>query len=79
MIHPPAVRGASYRGAVRWYVACPGERVPIVFDAGWDAAREAILARQIDAGLLPPGTELSARPDWVPAWADLDDCRIARV
>ncbi len=37
VIVPPAVRGASYRGAVRWYVACPGERVPIVYDTGWDA------------------------------------------
>lgn len=37
VIVPPAVKGASYRGAVRWYVACPGERVPILFDAGWDA------------------------------------------
>ncbi len=37
VIVPPAVKGASYRGAVRWYVACPAERVPIVLDAGWDA------------------------------------------
>jgi hypothetical protein len=36
VISPPAVRGASYRGPVRWHVACPGERIPIVFDAGWD-------------------------------------------
>lgn len=33
---PAAVKGASYRGPVRWYVACPGDRVPVVFDAGWD-------------------------------------------
>jgi arylsulfatase A-like enzyme len=43
------------------------------FDAGWDVWREAALARQIAAGLLPPHTELSPRPDWVPAWADLPD------
>ncbi len=41
------------------------------FDAGWDEWREAALARQVAAGLLPPGTELSARPDWVPAWSSL--------
>jgi hypothetical protein len=34
---PPAVRGASYRGPVRWYVVCPTDRVPLVFDGGWDA------------------------------------------
>ena len=42
------------------------------FDSGWDAWREATLARQIAAGVLPPGTELSPRPDWVPAWDALD-------
>jgi len=43
------------------------------FDQGWDVWRERTFAKQMTAGLLPPTTELSARPDWVPAWADLDD------
>jgi hypothetical protein len=34
--------------------------------------REATLARQIASGLLPEGTELSPRPEWVPAWDSLD-------
>jgi arylsulfatase len=38
------------------------------FDRGWDAWREATLARQIAMGVLPPGTALSPRPPWVPAW-----------
>lgn len=42
------------------------------FDQGWDRWREQTLARQIDAGLLPTGTELSPRPDWVPAWESLN-------
>lgn len=42
------------------------------FDRGWDEWRERALARQKHEGLLPPHTELSARPDWVPAWEDLD-------
>jgi arylsulfatase A-like enzyme len=41
------------------------------FDRGWDVWREETLARQVAAGVLPEGTELSPRPDWVPAWADL--------
>ena len=41
------------------------------FDVGWDGWREATLARQIAAGLLPPGTALSPRPEWVPAWDTL--------
>ena len=42
------------------------------FDEGWDRWREATLARQKAAGLLPEHTELSARPEWVPAWESLD-------
>lgn len=42
------------------------------FDAGWDAWREATFARQQEMGLLPEGTQLSPRPSWVPAWADLE-------
>lgn len=43
------------------------------FDRGWDEWRERTLARQIEMGLLPEGTRLSPRPDWVPAWDSLDD------
>ncbi len=43
------------------------------FDRGWDEWRERTLARQIDLGVLPAGTELSPRPDWVPAWDSLSD------
>ncbi|HEV3280447.1 MAG TPA: arylsulfatase [Acidimicrobiales bacterium] len=41
------------------------------FDKGWDRWREEIYARQLESGLLAPGTELSPRPPWVPAWDDL--------
>lgn len=41
------------------------------FDQGWDEWRDRTFARQLDEGILPAGTELSPRPDWVPAWADL--------
>src|SRR5262249_42608228 len=41
------------------------------FDGGWDAWREATLARQLASGLLPAATELSPRPEWVPAWDSL--------
>ncbi len=42
------------------------------FDDGWDALREHTLARQIESGVVPDGTELSPRPDWIEAWDDLD-------
>jgi len=41
------------------------------FDGGWDAWREATLARQVASGVIPAGTTLSPRPEWVPAWRDL--------
>jgi arylsulfatase len=47
------------------------ERYRGAFDSGWDAWRDATLARQIEAGVLPEGTELSPRPGWVPAWDSL--------
>jgi arylsulfatase len=41
------------------------------FDAGWDALRDQIHARQSDLGITPGGTALSPRPIWVRAWDDL--------
>ena len=43
------------------------------FDLGWDAWREQVHARQLDMGLLPPGTALAPRPPWVPAWDSLPE------
>ena len=41
------------------------------FDEGWDAWRDATFARQLSAGVIPQGTELSERPAWVPPWHEL--------
>jgi arylsulfatase A-like enzyme len=49
------------------------DRYQGAFDDGWDEWRNRTFARQLDLGLVPPGTRLSPRPSWVPAWADLDD------
>ena len=38
------------------------------FDQGWGRYREETLARQKKLGIVPPDTELSARPDLFPAW-----------
>jgi arylsulfatase len=54
--HAPPEWLAAYRGR---------------FDEGWDVWRERTLARQIASGVVPPHTELSPRPDWVPAWDSL--------
>ena len=54
--HAPAEWIARYRGK---------------FDQGWDAARAAILKRQVAEGLVPKGTILAPRPDGLPAWSSL--------
>jgi len=41
------------------------------FDEGWDKLREETLARQIERGVVPAGTKLTARPAEVPAWDSL--------
>ena len=41
------------------------------FDAGWDAYREAVFARQQELGLLPPEAVLSPRDPDVPEWSGL--------
>ncbi len=54
------------------------ERYDGQFDMGWDTWRQQIFDRQLAAGVVPPGTVLTARPDWVAAWAELapDDRRM---
>ena len=47
------------------------------FDDGWDACRVRTHQRQRDMGIIPPGTELSPRPDWIEAWDDIDEDRRA--
>ncbi|MBX3031104.1 MAG: arylsulfatase [Chloroflexi bacterium] len=43
------------------------------FDAGWDAIREETLARQQELGVIPADAQLTARPEQIPAWADIPD------
>ncbi len=41
------------------------------FDAGWDVAREQILARQKELGVVPADADLTRRHDEIPAWDDM--------
>ena len=56
--HVPAEWSAKYKGK---------------FDAGWDATREAIFARQQEFGVVGADAELTDRPEEIPAWDDMDD------
>jgi len=41
------------------------------FDQGWDKLREETLARQVERGVVPAGTKLTARPAEIPSWDSL--------
>jgi arylsulfatase A-like enzyme len=43
------------------------------FDQGWDRIREETFARQIKLGVVPPNTQLTKRPEQIPAWDSLAD------
>ena len=50
-----------------------------VFDRGWDAWRDEVFARQVASGIVPEGTVLTRRPEWVRAWSDLLGRRAAHA
>jgi arylsulfatase A-like enzyme len=41
------------------------------FDQGWDKVREETLARQIALGVVPAGTKLAPKPDFIKDWDKL--------
>lgn len=43
------------------------------FDGGWDAMREQTLATQKKLGIVPNSTQLTKRPESIPAWAEQSD------
>lgn len=38
------------------------------FDMGWDEYRKTVHNNQLDMGIIPPGTNLTARPEQIPSW-----------
>ncbi|MBN8424753.1 arylsulfatase [Microbacterium esteraromaticum] len=38
------------------------------FDMGWDEYRRQVHQNQLDAGIIPPGTKLTERPEQIPSW-----------
>jgi arylsulfatase len=49
------------------------ERYRGVFDDGWDEERRKVLARQIELGIMPPGTRLGLDNPGVEPWASLSE------
>lgn len=42
------------------------------FDLGWDRYREVVHRRQLELGVIAPGTKLTPRPPEIPAWDSFD-------
>ncbi len=68
MYFAPAAPHAPHHVASQWSAPYEGK-----FDDGWEATRERVFREQLNLGVVPAGTELTARPSWVPAWDGLDD------
>ena len=65
----PGATHAPHHVPLEWADKYAGQ-----FAGGWDAQRESIFARQKAArAWCPPDAELTARPDAIPAWDDMDD------
>ena len=47
------------------------------FDDGWDAYRQRVHKRQIEMGIIPPGTKLTPRDGNMQAWADIPEAQRA--
>jgi len=67
MYFAPGSMHAPHHVTAKWRDQFKGK-----FDAGWDKYREEVFQRQLDLGIVPPGTKLTARPEWVPAWDTLN-------
>jgi len=62
----PGAAHAPHHAPKEWSHKFKGQ-----FDQGWEKVREETYARQLEAGIIPPDTKLTPRPEWVPAWDTL--------
>jgi arylsulfatase len=62
----PGAGHAPHQVPVEW-----ADRYQGVFEDGWDAYRERAIRRQLELGVIPPGTKLSGHNHNVPDWSGL--------
>jgi arylsulfatase A-like enzyme len=68
MYFAPGATHAPHHVPEEWSAKYKGR-----FDAGWDALRDETLARQLELGVVPDGTDLTARPAEIRAWDEVAD------
>jgi len=62
----PGATHAPHHVPQEWIAKWKGK-----FDQGWDKIREETLARQIQLGVVPPGTKLAPKPQAIKDWDEL--------
>jgi arylsulfatase len=68
MYYAPGATHAPHHVPREWIDRYHGK-----FDAGWDALREQIFAKQKELGVIPQDAELTKRHAEIPAWDDMSD------
>ena len=68
MYFAPGATHAPHHVPLEWADKYAGR-----FAMGWDALRETIFERQKQLGVVPPDADLTARPEAIPAWDEMDD------
>jgi arylsulfatase len=63
MYYATGTAHAPHHAPKEWIAKYKGK-----FDQGWDKVREETLARQKKLGIVPANTQLTKRPDGIPAW-----------
>jgi arylsulfatase len=66
MYFAPGATHAPHHVPKEWIARYKGR-----FDQGWDTMREETLARQIELGVVPPGTKLAPKPEAIKDWSTL--------
>ncbi len=66
MYFAPGANHAPHHAPREWRDKSKGK-----FDMGWEKYREMVYQNQLKMAIIPPGTKLTPRPDWVPAWDSL--------
>ena len=67
MYFAPGATHAPHHVPLEWADKYAGQ-----FADGWDALRESIFERQKQRGVVSADAELTARPEAIPAWDDMD-------
>ena len=66
--YAPGATHAPHHVAPEW-----SDRYRGRFDAGWDALREQVFARQKELGVIPADADLTVRPEEIQAWDEVPE------